>query len=123
MAKRGPIPTDPGLGRDKVEAEGKCRYCGGTRDLEMAHVIGKAEQDIETVGPRGGRRKFVPAVAVIPLCGAFTQGNCHYRYDHHELDILPYLYLDEELEAVRPAGGIYAAYRRTCPTAFQAERV
>ncbi len=120
--KRGPILTDPSLGRDKVDAEGECRYCGGNKDLEMAHTIGKAEQDLETVGPRGGRGKYVPEAAVIPLCGGFTENNCHYRYDCHEIDILPVLYLAEELNAVQAAGGLYAAYRRTCPTSFQAER-
>ena len=116
--KRGPILTDPSLGRDKVDAEGACRYCGGAKDLEMAHTIGKAEQDLETVGPRGGRRKYVPEAAVIPLCGGFTENNCHYRHDHHEIDILPYLYLEEEINAVRAAGGIYSALIRLCPTEF-----
>lgn len=110
---------DWSLARDKIEAEGCCRVCGSTRDLQAAHTIGQTEQDIDQTGPRGGRTKLVPTNAVIPLCGPFSGNNCHMRYDHRELDILGYLYLDEELEAVKAAGGIENARKRLYPTAYK----
>lgn len=115
---RGQIKTDPSLGRDKVDAEGCCRICGSTSDLEMAHTIGKAQQDIETVGPRGGRQKFVPSDAVIPLCGPFPAG-CHGLHHKGELDLLPYLYLEEEINAARACGGLYAALIKLMPSEFR----
>lgn len=114
---------DWSLARDKIDAEGCCRVCGSARDLQAGHTIGQTEQDIEQVGPRGGRTKLVPTNAVIPLCGPFSGNNCHMRFDAHQLDILPYLYLEEEINAVRAAGGIYGAYRRLMPTEFAKERV
>lgn len=48
---------------------------------------------------------------VVPLCGG--PDGCHGAYDRHELDLLPYLTLPEQIAAVRQAGGIALAYRRT----------
>jgi hypothetical protein len=49
---------------------------------------------------------------VVPLCGDV----CHPAYDRHELDLLPYLTLPEQLAAVQQAGSIALAYRRTTNT-------
>lgn len=49
--------------------------------------------------------------AVVPLCP-----QCHARFDGQAqppLDLLPYLNLDEQLCAVRQAGGIVSALERT----------
>lgn len=47
----------------------------------------------------------------MPLCPA-SVSDCHGRYDRHELDLLPYLTVEEQARAVLDAGGIVAAYRR-----------
>ena len=45
---------------------------------------------------------------IVPLCR-----DCHTEYDQHRLDLLPFLTLPEQIAAVRQAGGIALAYRRT----------
>jgi hypothetical protein len=93
--------------RAKVDAEGCCRVCGSTEDLQAAHTIGRAKQDVEVSGPRGGKVLKVLADATVPLCGEH-----HRLFDSRRLDLLPYLKLPEQLNAVEAAGGIYAANRR-----------
>lgn len=46
--------------------------------------------------------------AIIPLCRF-----CHNRQHLEKLEILSYLTLDEQVAAVRNAGGIVTAYRYT----------
>lgn len=48
---------------------------------------------------------------IVPLCR-----ECHVEYDHHRLNLLPYLGIAEQIAAVRQAGGIGLAYRRTSNT-------
>jgi hypothetical protein len=48
---------------------------------------------------------------IVPLCR-----ECHVEYDQHRLDLLPALTLPEQVAAVRQAGGIALAYRRTTNT-------
>ncbi len=91
---------------EKVEAEGMCRYCGLSQDLQAAHVIGREHDPIE-VGPRGGETRVVLAEAIVPLC-SFHHG----MYDARQLDLLPFLYVDEQAHAVQVAGGISSALRR-----------
>lgn len=45
-------------------------------------------------------------------CPDYTTRTCHLAYDAHELDILALLTIDEQLNAVDAAGGIYRAYHR-----------
>lgn len=90
--------------RAKLEAEGECRIslCVSGERLECAHVVGRF-RDPE-VSP--GRRRVLPD-AIVPLCRTH-----HGEYDAHRLDLLPYLTLEEQLQAVRDAGGLEAARRR-----------
>jgi hypothetical protein len=101
--------------RAKVEEEGKCRVCGiyddatidGTRvHIEAAHTIGR-EHDAVMVGPRGGEVIHVHPDSVIPLCS-----DDHRALHERRLDLLPYMTLEEQIEATRAAGGIYSAYER-----------
>lgn len=91
---------------DKVQSEGACRYCGLSEDLQAAHIVGREHDPLE-VGPRGGETRVVLAESVVPLC-SFHHG----MYDARELDLLPFLYVDEQAHAVRVAGGIVMALRR-----------
>lgn len=92
--------------RDWSAAEFKrtdyCRMCAKPGKIELAHVIGRNRDE------RRGATVLVNPDSVVPLCD-----ECHRRYDAHDLDILPILSLDEQVAAVRDAGGIIAALRRT----------
>lgn len=61
---------------------------------------------------------MVPPHAVIPLCGPFPNG-CHGLHHKRELDILPALYLDEEINAAKACGGLYAALIKLMPSEFR----
>lgn len=113
--KRSQPRRDFSDARNKVEEEGKCRVCGipdGSYidghlvHLEAAHVIGRKHDEV-IVGPRGGEILTVKPESIIPLCG-----DCHRQYDSRRLDLLAYLTLPEQVEAVRAAGGIFAANER-----------
>lgn len=113
--KRRQTKRDWSEALDKVEEEGRCRACsvpagsyidGFPVQLEAAHVIGRKYDEVE-IGPRGGKTLVVKRESVIPLCNA-----CHLQYDAHRLDLLPFLFLPEQIEAVRAAGGISSANRR-----------
>ena len=87
--------------RDKVEAEDyRCRVCRSSFQVEAAHVIPRS------LAPGVGNN--MGADNIVPLCR-----ECHVEYDQHRLDLLPYLNMGEQVAAVRQAGGIALAYRRT----------
>ena len=89
--------------RAKVDAEdGRCRVCRHP-GAEAAHVIPRS------LAPGVGEN--MGADNIVPLCGG--PHGCHGAYDRHDLDLLPYLTLPEQIAAVRQAGGIALAYRRT----------
>jgi hypothetical protein len=90
----------------KVQSEGMCRYCGLSQDLQAAHVIGREHDPIE-VGPKGGETRVVLPESIVVLC-SFHHG----MYDARQLDLLPFLYVDEQAHAVKVAGGIMNALRR-----------
>ena len=92
MAKR----RDWTAARAKVEADnnGTCRVCGDA-PVDAAHVIPRSIDPRES--NMGGH-------SVVGLCR-----RDHVAYDSHELDLLPYLTLDEQLAAVRAAGSIARA--------------
>jgi hypothetical protein len=108
---RRSLRVDSAEARAKIEREGRCRVCGESRDVDMAHVVGKKHDAILT-GPRGGQYIYVHPDSVVPLCGAFTDNFCHGAYDSHALDLLPYLNQDEQERAVQDAGGLIAALNR-----------
>jgi len=84
--------------RRKVTDAGRCRVCRtGQPPIDAAHVIPRS------LAPNGGEH----ADAIVELCR-----ECHSRFDSHELDLLPYLSLAEQLSAVTVAGGIEAARRQ-----------
>lgn len=85
--------------REKVDSEGGlCRVCKSPR-ADAAHVIPRS------LAP--GASNNMSEDNIVPLCRA-----CHTAYDQHILDLLPYLRISEQVEAVRTAGGIGLAYRR-----------
>jgi hypothetical protein len=92
---------------EKVESEGCCRVCGASDFVDAAHTIGRAKQDKEVEGPRGGTYLYVDPDSIIPLCSEH-----HRMYDSHRLDLLPYMKLPEQVNAVQAAGGIALANRR-----------
>lgn len=113
--KSKPVNRDWSEALDKVEEEGRCRVClvpvGGVVDgcmvqLEAAHVMGRKYDEPE-YGPRGRKTLVVKRESVVPLCR-----DCHRQYDERRLDLLPFLFLPEQIEAVRVAGGIFAANKR-----------
>ena len=86
--------------RAKVKYEsGRCRVCYAP-NAEAAHVIPRS------LAPGVGNN--MGADNIVPLCR-----ECHTEYDQHRLDVLPFLTLPEQVAAVRQAGGIALAYRRT----------
>lgn len=114
--KRTKKTKDWSEARDKVEEEGRCRVCsvpdGSVVDgffvhLEAAHTIGQKRQDEVRIGPRGGETLVVKRESVVPLCT-----DCHRSYDERRLDLLPFLFMPEQLDAVKAAGGIALANKR-----------
>ena len=98
---------DWSLARAKCEIEGRCRVCGGT-PVETAHLAPREfddvlAHDIVQVNPNG----------VVPL-----DRSCHTAFDAHELDLLPYLSLQEQSDCVSRLG-IERAYRRLAPSLFR----
>lgn len=90
--------------RQKVEDEGQCRVCGApARQCDAAHLWDKS------LGGGG----FKDPDLIVPLCAAIKGGaGCHGLYDAHELDLLPYLTLAEQVALVKAAKGIARAWRR-----------
>ena len=87
--------------RAKVDAEGnKCRVCWYS-PAEAAHVIGRAHDE------RRGNTIVVNPDSIVPLCR-----DHHARYDAHEFDLLPFLFVEEQAQAVTEASGIVSALRR-----------
>lgn len=90
--------------RRKVEAEGRCRFCCDTRNLQAAHVIPRS---------LGGGMN---ADSVIPLCAT-----CHEAQHDGLIELLPWLTRDEQAEAVRVVG-IARAFRYLAPSAYHGVR-
>lgn len=105
--KRGQPKRDWRGAIEKIESEGCCRVCGDSGYVDAAHTIGRAKQDKEIEGPRGGKCLYVNPDSVVPLCSSH-----HRMYDSRRLDLLPYLYLPEQVNAVEAAGGIALANKR-----------
>jgi hypothetical protein len=111
--------------RAKVEREGSCRVwrgllgCdgGGQRNLEAAHIIGRKADRFPALGHIGWTPREpwvidewpVDPLRIVPLCQKH-----HRAYDAHELDLLPYLTVEEQAQAVLDAGGIELARNRIC---------
>jgi hypothetical protein len=107
----GEMKRDWDQAREKVNREGRCRFCGSNQNVEAAHIIGRDVDPILT-GPRGGKFRLVHEDAIVPLCGPFAFNNCHGHYDAHELDILSVLTIAEQSRAVEDGRGMLRALRR-----------
>jgi hypothetical protein len=97
--------------RAKVEEEGCCRICKRTdRPLEAAHVLGR-EHDEPKIGANGRPLKtlYVDPDRIVPACGPFPEG-CHGEIHSHQINVVHHLTMDEQLRAVRDAGGIAPAW-------------
>jgi 5-methylcytosine-specific restriction endonuclease McrA len=80
----------------KISDEGKCRCCGvpdSIHGLDPAHTIPKSLSGKNTYD------------SVLPLCRA-----CHDAQHRGEIELLPLMTRDEQVEAVR-AVGLARAYR------------
>lgn len=93
------MKRDWSLARAKVESEGHCRACGGTRGLQAAHVVPRSR-----LGARSGAED--PG-NIVPLCV-----DCHAAQHAGRLELLPLLSLDEQSYVVSLVG-IEEARRRT----------
>ena len=108
--KRGSPARDWRDSVAKLEAEGCCRVCGIERGLQQAHTAGRR---FDVTRP-GRKTLWVNPDAIVPLCP-----HCHHDYDAHDLDLLPYLTLDEQLYVVKVMGGIEAARIRLAPRDYK----
>lgn len=89
------------------KASAGCRVCG--LPAERAHVVGREHDRHEPINPPPGWRPYVVVPdRIVPLCGP-TPGGHHGQYDRGELDVLPYLTLPEQIQAVADAGSIELA--------------
>lgn len=99
--------------RAKLLAEGgRCRVCRSNRNVQASHVIGRThdrEPPLRWDGDPFGWAEPYPVHPdrIVPLCE-----RCHKDYDEHRRDLLPYLLVDEELQAVSDAGSLHAAWMR-----------
>jgi hypothetical protein len=109
--------------RAKVEQEGCCRICKRSdRPLEACHVLGR-EHDEPKVSKETGeilKELYVHPDRIFPGCGPFPEG-CHGDVDMRRINVLPYLTLEEQLQAVKDAGGIAVAAMRLAPVDHREE--
>jgi len=109
--------------RAKVDHEGCCRICKRTdRKLEAAHVLGR-EHDEPKVSKTTGeilQELYVHPDRVFPACGPFPAG-CHGDAEYRRINVLSHLTLEEQLQAVKDAGGIEAARIRLEPVTHREE--
>ena len=109
--------------RAKVDAAGCCRICKREdRPLEAAHVLGR-EHDEPKVSRATGEilaELYVHPDRIVEACGPFPEG-CHGEIHQKTVDLLPYLTLEEQVQAVRDAGGIQHARVLLAPVDHRAE--
>lgn len=113
--------------RAKVEEEGCCRICKRSdRPLEAAHVLGREHDEPKMrMDPSTGeliptRVLYVDPLRVFPACGPFPNG-CHGDAEYRRINVLPYLTLEEQVQAVKDAGGIEPARIRLAPVEHREE--
>lgn len=111
--------------RAKVEEEGCCRICKRSdRKLEAAHILGREHDEPKVRQASAGgvilKELYVHPNRVVPLCGPFPEG-CHGDVEYHRVNLVHVLTLDEQLQAVKDAGGIGEAWRALAPVDYRAE--
>jgi hypothetical protein len=117
--------------RDWSEAEikrrGVCLVCGidehearqRGRRLELAHTISREHDQPHPTRPNTLR---VDPDDVVTLCGPATSTDtCHARQQNRQLDIGPYLTVDEWIAAIRAAGSAESARKRLLPSDYAPE--
>jgi len=127
--RRSQPQRDWSAARAKVEAEDCCRICKKTSDevkLEAAHILGREHDESRTLvsaeggGFKGSTILFVNPLRIVPLCGPFPAG-CHGDVDHNRINLVHYLTLDEQIQAVNDAGGIAPAFMELAPVSHREE--
>jgi hypothetical protein len=110
---------DWSLTRIKNEREAdRCRVCK-THGTEMAHIIGREADHYSLTGIKHRDTSWIVYPdRVVPLCH-----HHHDLVDTHRFDLLPYLTLDEQVQAVRDARGLEKARIRLCPSAYGPSKV
>lgn len=105
----------------KVELEGCCRICKRSNvKLEAAHVLGREHDEPKvSVGSDGesfiaSKVLYVHPDRIVPLCGPFPDG-CHGDVDHNRVNLVHHLTIEEQVQAVRDAGGIAPAWTALAP--------
>ncbi len=119
LGKRKPrIRRDWRLATEKVAVEGSaCRVCGSRFGIERAHVIGREHDSRRPVRAEGWRPWVVAPDRVVPLCGPSTDPrSCHGAQHAKRLDLLRFLTLDEQIQAVADAGSLSRAYTLLMPS-------
>lgn len=127
--------------RAKVDAEGQCRVCRcKDRPLQAAHVSGRrydehlecgicegtgvrrdGERCRRCAGSGWSKALYVNPDRIVPLCEHMTEDGCHSLYDAKKIDLLPYLTIDEQVQAVIDLGGIELARKCLAPTAYESK--
>jgi len=99
-----------------IEASDPCRICGSQGRTERAHVSGR------TYDERTGKGRWkVHPLDIVPLCGpALDTASCHYGVDHGQIDLLPFLTVDEQVRVVQHLLGIENARIRLAPLSYKA---
>jgi len=108
--------------RAKVEAEGCCRICKRSdRKLEAAHVLGRQHDEPKVNKATGETLKelYVDPNRIVPLCGPFPEG-CHGDVDYNRVNLVHHLTIEEQVQAVRDAGGIAPAFTALAPVGPEA---
>lgn len=107
--------------RAKVEEEACCRICkkeaGSGRPLEAAHILGREHDQ-----PRATRPSvlYVDPDRIIPACGPYPAG-CHGLVHQKAVDILPVLTIEEQIRALKDAGGLQHARTLLAPVETREE--
>lgn len=108
-------PKDWSEALAKKDQEAACRVCKRSLGelvyagftLEAAHSLSQSLQD----APGDDGKVRVRAESAVPLCGPINASrSCHARHHAHELELLPRLTREEEVDAVQ-AVGIARAYK------------
>lgn len=108
--------------RAKVEEEGSCRICKTSdRKLEAAHVLGRQHDEPKVNKATGEILKelYVHPDRIVPLCGPFPEG-CHGDVDYNRVNLVHNLTIDEQVQAVKDAGGIAPAWVKLAPVGPEA---
>ena len=95
----------------KVRAEAECRVCGVQRNLQAAHLAPRAHDKPKRFD---SKTRYVDPANILPLCAS-----CHRKFDAHEMDILEYLRVGEQLHVVEALGGIENARMRLAPLDYR----